>query len=53
MFSQIDSQGNHFLLLKKIKNQYKYASSITGNNGFLTSKYGNFHAKKTTIGWTF
>ena len=46
MLSQIDSQGNHFLLIKEINEHYKYSSAINRANGFLISKSGNVHAKK-------
>ena len=52
MLSQIDSEGNHFLLLKEISDHCKDASAINKVDGFLTSKSGNVHAKKTTRGWT-
>ena len=53
MLSQIDSQGNNFLLIKEIKSHCKYVSAINRAGGFLTRKPGNVHAKKTTRGWTF
>ena len=52
MFSQVGSEGNQFLLLKDITDQYKDDSVINKNNGFLTSKPGNLSAKKINIGWT-
>ena len=53
MLSQIDSQSNHFLLIKEINEHYKDSSAINRANGFLISKSGNVHAKKITRGWTF
>ena len=51
MLSQIDSQGYHFFLLKKINNHCKYASAINMDDGFLTSKSVNVQENKTTRGW--
>ena len=53
ILSQIDSQGNHFLLLKEINNNCKYSPEINRVYKFLTSKSGNVHAKKTTGGCNF
>ena len=53
MLSHIDSQGNHFLLLKEINNHCKDASSINRTDGFLMGKSGNVQAKKISRGWTF
>ena len=52
ILSQIDSQGNHFLLLKDINDNCKDASVINRIVIFLMIKSGNVHAKKTTRGWT-
>ena len=51
MLSQIDSQGNQFLLLKETNNHYKYAAAINRVDSFLMRKLGNMYAKKTTRGW--
>ena len=51
VLSQIESQDNHFLLLKEINDNWKDASEINRAGGFLTSKSGNVHANNTTRGW--
>ena len=53
MLLHIDSQGNHFLLIKYIKNHCKYVSAINRADGFLTINSVNVHAMKTTRFWTF
>ena len=47
ILSQIDSEVNHFLLLKEINDHGKDESAINRANIFLTIKSGNLHAKKT------
>ena len=47
MLSQIDFQGNNFLLIKEINDHRKNEYEINSDSGFLMSKSGNIHAKKT------
>ena len=51
ILSQIDSRGNHFLLLKDINGHHKYASAINRANRFLTIKPAKMNANNTTRGW--
>ena len=52
MLSKIESQGNHFLVIKYINDNCEDASTINRENGFLNSKSGNVRANKKTRGWT-
>jgi hypothetical protein len=53
MFSQADSEGRQFMLLSDIADVRRLDSALTKENGFITSKNGNKHRKKTTKGWEF
>ena len=51
IFSQIDENGRQFQILREIVEHQKDASAITIDNGYVTSRSGNRHLKKTTRGW--
>ena len=51
MMSQIDSEGNQFLLLNEIQDHRKDGRAVSRANGFILSSGGNRHPKKTTAGW--
>ena len=51
LFSQVDSEGNQYLLLKEIVSHRKDSSAIPISDGFFTSKNGNRVPKTTTRGW--
>ena len=51
LFSQIDSEGRQYVLLKEIVDHRKDAGAIPVSDGFIISKNGNRTAKQTTKGW--
>ena len=51
IFSQVDSEGRQYMLLKEIVDHRKNASAIPISDGFITSKNGNRIPKPTTKGW--
>ena len=51
LFSQVDSEGQQFMLLKEIIDHKKLPSAIPKESGFITSKNGNQIPKQTTKGW--
>ena len=51
IFSQVDSEGRQYLLLKEIVDHRKNASAVQISDGFIISKNGNRVAKPTTKGW--
>lgn len=53
MFAQTDSEGRQFMLLKEIISFRQLNNAINKNVGFIYSKKGNKHQKKTTRGLEF
>ena len=51
LFSQSDSEGRQFMVMKEICDHRKDGRAIPISNGFMTSKNGNKTPKQTTIGW--
>ena len=52
MISQVDSEGHHYQLLAEISDHRSNHLALTKKNGFIKSKNGNLHPKKTTRGWS-
>ena len=52
MLSQVDSVGNHFLLIQEINDHCIYYSVINNSNDFLTRKSVKLYENKTNIWWT-
>lgn len=48
---QVDEYGHHYQVLKEIREHKKDASAIPVSDGFVRSRSGNLHPKKTTRGW--
>jgi hypothetical protein len=53
LFSQSDSEGKQYMIMKEICDHKKDGRAIPISDGFTTSKNGNKVPKKTTIGWQF
>ena len=51
LFSQSDSEGRQFMVMKEICDHRKDGRAIPISDGFSTSKNGNKTPKQTTIGW--
>ena len=51
ILSQVDSEGNHYQVLKEIRNHSVDGSALKRNDRFMRSHGGNLHAKKITRGW--
>jgi len=51
LFSQVDKNGVQFQILHEIVEHQKDASAIPIENGYVASRSGNRHPKKTTRGW--
>ena len=51
LFSQSDSEGGQFMVMKEICDHQKDGRAISISNGFMTSKNGNRMPKQTTTGW--
>jgi hypothetical protein len=51
LFSQADSEGKQYMILKEICDHKKDGRAIQIADGFTVSKNGNKVPKKTTIGW--
>jgi hypothetical protein len=51
LFSQSDSEGNQYVILKEICDHKKDGRAILKEDGFTTSKNGNKVPKTTTKGW--
>lgn len=50
-FSQVDKHGHQFQLLNEIIEHRNDDSAIPIEHGYMTSRSGNWHPKKTTQGW--
>ena len=53
MYSQVDSNGHHTLLLKEITDHRKSTTAISIDDKFIVSKTGRKSLRKTTQGWDF
>ena len=53
MYSQVDSNGHHTLLLKEITDHRKSNTAIHIDDKFIISKTGRKSLRKTTKGWDF
>ena len=51
MFTQVNSEGHHYQLLKEITDHRKYRSEIPISDGMIPSNNGNVVPKKTSRGW--
>ena len=51
LYSQINSEGHHFLVLEKISDHRKDGTAIKVADVFTIGANGNRHPKKTTGGW--
>ena len=51
LYSQINSEGHHFLVLEKISDHRKDGTAIKVADSFKIGAHGNWHPKKTTRGW--
>jgi hypothetical protein len=51
IFSQIDDEGHHHLLLKSIVDHKSDGSAVKADDGFIMSKNGNKTRRLTTKGW--
>jgi hypothetical protein len=51
LLSQVDEQGRQFQVLSEIVEHQKDGTAILPVDGYVWSKYGNKHPKKTTRGW--
>ena len=53
MYSQVDSNGHHIILLKEITDHRKSAMDVPIDAKFVVYKTGRKSLKKTTKGWDF
>ena len=53
MYSQVDSNGHHTLLLKKITDHRKSEMAVPIDDKFFISKTGRKRLRKNTKGWDF
>ena len=51
LYSQVDSEGHQFLILEEISYHQSDGTAITVSGGFIVSRGGNKHPKKTMCGW--
>jgi len=51
LYSQIDSEGHQFMILKEITNHRSDATAIIKEDGDLMTRSGNKKPKRTTKGW--
>ena len=51
LFSQVDSEGHQYILLKEVIDHHKSTAAIPISDGFFISKNGNRTPKQTTRGW--
>ena len=53
IYSQVDANGHHSLLLDEILDYRKKDGALTKENMYVVTKRGNRKLRKTTIGWDF
>ena len=51
IYSQVDDEGNQFLLLNEIIDHKRDESALQWKDMWITGKNGNKHMKRTTKGW--
>ena len=51
LYSQINSEGHHFLVLEKISDHRKDGTAIEVSDGFTIGSNGDRQPKKKTRGW--
>jgi hypothetical protein len=51
LYSQVDDEGNQYLLMKEIIDHKKNAQALTKDGMWLQGTNGNKHMKRTTKGW--
>ena len=51
MLSQVDSEGHDYQVLKDISDHSYDGITLKRRDGFIRSRGGNLHPKKTTRGW--
>ena len=51
LYSKVDSEGRQFLILEYFSGNQSDGTAITVASGFIISRGGNKHTKKTTRGW--
>ena len=51
IYSQVDSEGHHHVLLDEIIDHRKTAAAVSIDDGYIISKNGNKVPRKTTVGW--
>jgi hypothetical protein len=51
MYSEVDDEGNKYLLLNSIIDYRTNATAVRNDNAFIQGKNGNKHRRKTTKGW--
>ena len=51
MYSQVDDEGNQFLLLQEIVDHRKDSQALSKDDMYVQGTNGNRHLKKTTKGW--
>jgi hypothetical protein len=51
LFAQVDSEGRRLLLIDEIVDHRRSADAVTVADGFITSRNGRKHHRKTTKGW--
>jgi hypothetical protein len=51
LFSQVDLEGNQYMLMKEISDHRKDKTAVPISDGMITMKNGRMFRKKTTKGW--
>ena len=51
IYSQTDSEGWQYFVLKEITNHQRCQGAVHKNDGYVISRNGNWHPKRTTHGW--
>ncbi len=51
IYSQVDDEGNEFLILKEISDHKKDATAVHIDDRYTTDSNGRQHDRRTTVGW--
>ena len=51
MFSQIDSEGRSYAILKEIVDHRKNGHALSKDDGYFIGRHGRCYPKMTTRGW--
>ena len=51
LYSQVDKEGEIYMVMKEILDHWKTAAAIKPDDGFVTSKNGQRRRRMTTAGW--